>query len=136
MHIITLGVENMERSLKFYEKGLGWVRSKMSQGDIVFFKLGGIILSLYPKDKLAEDALVSPKGSGFSGITISHNTKSEEEVDEILKKVAALGAEIIKPGQPVFWGGYSGYFRDPDGYLFEVAHNPFLEFDEYDNLKM
>lgn len=133
-HVITLGVEDFQRAVAFYETGLGWKKSSASQNDIAFFQLGGIVLALYPKRLLAEDANVSDKGTGFSGITIAYNTKSEQEVDEVLRKVEALGAKIIKPAQKVFWGGYSGYFKDPDGHLFEVAYNPFWDFDENDNL--
>jgi len=134
LSLITLGVENLAKALDFYEKGLGWKKSSASQGDIAFFQLGGIVLGLYPRKLLAEDATVAEKGTGFSGITISHNAKSEQEVDEVFKEVAKLGATIIKPAQKVFWGGYSGYFKDLDGHLFEVAHNPFWEFDADDNL--
>jgi hypothetical protein len=132
--VITLGVNDFNRALNFYEKGLGWKKSSASQGDIAFFSLGGMALALYPKHLLAEDATVSPEGKGFSGITISHNAKSEKEVDEVLAEVKKLGATIVKPAQKVFWGGYSGYFRDPEGYLFEVAFNPFWELDENDDV--
>jgi uncharacterized protein len=136
LNLITLGVENFERAISFYEKGLGWKKSSASQGDIAFFPLGGMVLALYPKNLLAEDVAVNAKGTGFAGITISYNAKSEKEVDEVLKEVEKLGATIIKPAQKVFWGGYSGYFKDPEGHVFEVAHNPFWEFDENDNLKL
>ncbi|MCB0762373.1 MAG: VOC family protein, partial [Flavobacteriales bacterium] len=131
-----LGVADLARALEFYEDGLGWKRSAASQGDIVFFQLGGIVLALYPREKLAEDVEVSPEGSGFSGITLAYNAKSASEVDEVMKRVEELGATIVKPAQKVFWGGYSGYFKDRDGHLFEVAHNPFVEFDAQDNLMM
>ena len=134
LHLITLAVADFEKALDFYEKGLGWKKSSASQEDIAFFHLGGIVLSLYPRKLLAKDATVDEKGSGFSGITISYNAKSEQEVDQILKKVERLGATIIKPAEKVFWGGYSGYFKDLDGHLIEVAHNPFWAFDENDNL--
>lgn len=134
LNIITLGVKNLERSLSFYETGLGWKKSPASQGDIAFFPLGGIVLAVYPWEKLAEDAGISPQGSGFSGITLAYNAHSEDEVDAVMGQVAALGAEIVKPAQKVFWGGYSGYFRDPDGHLFEVAFNPFVAFDAQENL--
>ena len=134
--LITLGVEDISRAAAFYEKGLGWKRSSASQDDVVFFQLSGIVLSLYPRKLLAEDAHVDSKGSGFSGITLAHNTRTETEVDHILKKVEKLGAKILKPAQKVFWGGYSGYFADPDGHIVEVAHNPFFEFDERGNLKL
>lgn len=133
--LITLGVKDLETSLKFYRDGLGWKPSSASQGNIIFFDLGGIGLSLYPRNLLAEDATVSPEGTGFSGITLAHNTKSIEEVDTVLLQAEKAGAKIIKKARKVFWGGYSGYFADPDGYLWEVAWNPFLEFDKKGALK-
>ncbi|HSN10274.1 MAG TPA: VOC family protein [Hanamia sp.] len=136
LNLITLGVENLERALNFYEKGLGWKKSDKSVDDLALFPLGGITLALYPKEDLAADVTLPYESSGFSGLTFSYNAKSENEVDEVLKKVEALGAAIIKPAQKVFWGGYSGYFKDLDGYVFEVAFNPFWEFDENDNLKL
>lgn len=87
LNLITLGVDNFERSLDFFEKGLGWKKSTASQGDFALFSLGGMILGLYPKKELAQDATVSVQGSGFSGITLSYNAKSEKEVDEVLKQV-------------------------------------------------
>jgi len=129
LHLITLGVKDLKRSLEFYEQGLGWKRAQASSGDVVFFSMGGVVLSLYPRDKLAEDAGVSPEGEGFEGITLAYNTHSREEVDEVLQQAARLGARIVKPAQDVFWGGYSGYFADPDGHLWEVAWNPFFELD-------
>lgn len=131
--LITLGVNDINKSLAFWE-GLGWKKSAASMDDIAFFKLDGLILGLYPRKLLAEDATVSEEGTGFSGLTISYNAKSQQEVDEVLAEVQKLGATLIKPGQKVFWGGYSGYFKDIDGHLFEVAHNPFWEFDENDNV--
>ena len=136
LNLITLGVDDIERSLDFFEKGLGWKKSPASQGDFALFSLGGIVLGLYPKKELAQDATVNAEGSGFPGLTLSYNAKSEKEVDEVLKQVESLGATIVKPAQKVFWGGYSGYFKDFDGHLFEVAHNPFWEFDENDNIKL
>lgn len=134
INLITLGVADFQRAVDFYEKGLGWKKSSSSQDDVAFFPLGGIILGLYPRKLLAEDATISDEGSGFSGIAIAYNAKSEKEVDDVLKEVEKLGATIVKPGQKVFWGGYSGYFKDLDGHLFEVAHNPFWEMDSNDNL--
>ena len=128
--LITLGVRDLSRALDFYEKGLGWKRSAASQDAIAFFSLGGMILSLYSRESLAEDARLPAEGTGFSGITLAYNAKDREEVDAVLKRAAKAGAEIIKPAEEVFWGGYSGYFRDPDGHLFEVAHNPFWELNE------
>jgi predicted lactoylglutathione lyase len=136
LNLITLGVNDFERSVAFFEKGLGWKKSSASVEELALFPLGGIVLALHPRKDLAADATVSPEGSGFSGITLSYNAKSEKEVDEVLEKVKRLGASVIKPAQKVYWGGYSGYFKDLDGHLFEVAHNPFWDLDEQDNLKL
>ena len=136
MHLITLGVSDINAALNFYENGLGWVRSSASQDDVAFFSMGGIVLALYPRDKLAEDATVPAEGTGFEGIALAYNTRSREEVDEVLANVGRLGAKVVKPAQDAFWGGYSGYFADPDGHLWEVAWNPFLEFDEGGGLKL
>lgn len=136
LNLLTLGVDDFEKSLAFYEKGLGWKKSDKSMDGLALFPLGGIVLALHPRHELAEDTTLQYQPSAFSGLTISYNTKSEKEVDEVLKQVTKLGATIVKPAQKVYWGGYSGYFRDLDGYLFEVAYNPFWELDENDNLKL
>jgi catechol 2,3-dioxygenase-like lactoylglutathione lyase family enzyme len=136
LNLITLGVSDFERSVNFYENGLGWKKSSASVEGLALFPLGGMVLALHPREALAEDATVDPKGSGFAGITISYNAKSEGEVNEVLERVKSAGAKIIKPAQKVYWGGYSGYFADPDGHLIEVAHNPFWELDENDNIKL
>ena len=136
LNLITLGVENFERSLHFYQEGLGWKKSEKSMDDFVLFPLGGITLAIYPRDALAEDVTLKYQQSEFYGITLAYNTKSEQEVEEVLKRVVELGGRIVKPAQKVFWGGYSGYFKDLDGYIFEVAYNPFWELDENDNLKL
>ncbi|KST69852.1 VOC family protein [Mastigocoleus testarum] len=134
LNIVTLGVEDFQRSLNFYQNGLGWKTSSASTENIAFFQLGGIVFALYPRDKLAEDVTIAPEGHGFSGITLAYNAKNEAEVDEVLRNVEKLGAKIVKKAQKVFWGGYSGYFADLDGHLWEVAWNPFFEFDDSDNL--
>ena len=121
--MITLGVTDLERSIRFYEQGLGLPRME-SPPEVAFFTLNGSWLGLYSRESLAQDAGVSPEGSGFSGIAIAHNVDSESAVDEVLEQAVSAGAKLVKPGQKVFWGGYSGYFSDPDGYLWEVAHNP------------
>lgn len=138
LNLITLGVDDFERAVNFYEKGLGWKKSPASVDGLAVFPLGGITLSLHSRKELADDAtLPNPEvRREFPGLTLSYNAKSEQEVDEVLKEVEGLGATIIKPAQKVFWGGYSGYFKDLDGHLFEVAYNPFWEMDENDNLKL
>ncbi|MGN6267544.1 MAG: VOC family protein [Ginsengibacter sp.] len=136
LSLITLGTDDFQKSLDFYEKGLGWKRSDKSMDNLALFDLGGIILALHPRHELADDTTLTYQPTTFSGLTISHNTKSEKEVDDILEQVAKLGATIVKPAQKVYWGGYSGYFKDLDGYLFEVAYNPFWELDENDNVKL
>ena len=123
--IITLGVEDLQRAIHFYEKGLGLPRKDESES-IAFFEMTGTILALYPREKLAEDITISPEGTGFQGFTLAHNVDSPEAVDRTLTEAVAAGAELVKPGQEAFWGGYSGYFKDPDGFYWEVAHNPFL----------
>ncbi len=136
LSLITLGVDDFEKSLHFYEKGLGWKKSDKSMDGFALFPLGGIVMALHPRHELAADTTLTYQPTEFSGLTVSYNARSEEEVDGILKQVAKLGATIVKPAQKVYWGGYSGYFRDLDGYLFEVAHNPFWEMDEKGNLKL
>ena len=123
--LITLGVTNLGRSIEFYKNGLGLPLKEGSEG-IAFFETTGTLLSLYPLDKLAEDITVSADGSGFRGFTLAHNVASPDEVDRTLEEAVAAGATLVKPGKKAFWGGYSGYFSDPDGYYWEVAHNPFL----------
>lgn len=136
LNIITLGVKDLEKSLAFYEGGLNWERSSASQGDIVFFNLGGIVLALYPLEELAKDANTTSEGNGFRGFTLAYNTQSEQEVDEVLKLAKKAGATIAKPAEKAFWGGYSGYFKDPDGFLIEVAYNPFTELNDQGALMM
>jgi len=133
LSLITLGVDNFERSVDFFEK-LGWKKSPRSMGDLALFPLGGMTLALYPRQELARDVTVPYQPSAFCGITIAYNARSEAEVDEVIGQVGQLGATIVKQPGKVFWGGYSGYFRDLDGYYFEVAFNPFWEMDQNDNL--
>ena len=136
LHLVTLGVRDFEKSKKFYEETLGWKPASASNDDVAFFQAGGVVFAIYPREKLAEDALTSAMGSGFAGFTLAHNAKSESEVDEIIADLNSKGVKIVKEPQKVFWGGYSSYFADPDGYLWEVAYNPFFPFDENGNLKL
>lgn len=123
--MITLGVKDLNKSIEFYEKGLGFPRME-SPPTVAFFTLNGTWLALYGHDSLAEDAQVSPQGSGFKGFSLAHNVESESEVDAVVEHAVSVGATLIKQPQKVFWGGYSGYFADPDGHLWEVAYNPFV----------
>ncbi|MCU7828845.1 MAG: VOC family protein [Candidatus Thiodiazotropha sp. (ex Myrtea sp. 'scaly one' KF741663)] len=123
--MITLGVTDLERSIRFYRDGLGFPQME-SPPSVAFFTLSGSWLGLYGYEALAEDATLSSQGSGFRGFSLAHNVSSEAEVETTLTEAVAAGATLVKPGQKVFWGGYSGYFQDPDGYLWEVAHNPFF----------
>jgi uncharacterized protein len=121
--IITLGVADLNRSREFYER-LGWRRSMAETEGVVFFQAGGMALALYPRHDLAKDANVAPDGHGFNGISLAYNARNRAEVDSVLEETSAAGGKILKPAQETFWGGYSGYFSDPDGFLWEVAWNP------------
>lgn len=127
--IIGLGVDNLEISNQFYSEVLGWTKTDDSTENITFYKLNGILLSLYSREKLAEDATVPAAGSGFKGFTLAYNARSREEVDRIIDQLRAKGVRIIKEPQEVFWGGYSSYIADPDEHLWEIAFNPFLAMD-------
>ncbi len=120
---ITLGVSDLERSVRFYRDGLGLPKREGPDG-IAFFETRGTWLSLYSREALAEDTTLSAEGSGFRGFTLAHNVGSPEQVDRTLEEAVAAGATLVKPAQKVFWGGYSGYFADPDGFFWEVAFNP------------
>lgn len=127
--IVTLGVDDLDRSREFYRDGLG-LPEKENDGNIAFYELQGTWLALYPWDELADDATVDPDGSGFRGVTIAHNAESRDAVDDVMQEAEDAGATIVKEAQDVFWGGYSGYFSDPDDHLWEVAWNPNWEFDD------
>jgi uncharacterized protein len=133
--IVTLGVADLQRSKEFYER-LGWRRSMSNSEGIVFFQVGGMALALYPRSELAKDANISPGGDGFSGISLAYNTRNRGEVDTTLEEAKRAGAQILKPAQEAFWGGYSGYFSDPDGFLWEVAWNPFFAIAEDGSLRI
>ena len=135
LSIVTLGVANVARARSFYEE-LGWQPSSASQEQIVFFQLSGVVLALFNRDQLADDATVAPAGDGFRAVTLAHNVESEAAVDAALAHAERSGASIVKPASKVFWGGYSGYFADPDGHLWEVAYNPFFAFDEAGRLAL
>ncbi len=123
--MITLGVSDLAAAVKFYEEGLGFPRME-SPPTVAFFTLNGSWLGLYNRDSLAEDANVSAEGSGFNNFALAHNVASETEVHQVIEKAVSAGATLVKSPEKVFWGGYSGYFKDLDGHLWEVAHNPFF----------
>jgi catechol 2,3-dioxygenase-like lactoylglutathione lyase family enzyme len=124
--LITLGVADLERSTKFYRDGLGLPVMGDHDG-VTFFELRGTWLSLFPREELAKDAGIPAEGSGFAAFSLAHNVASKEEVDAVLQQAGDAGAKIVKPAQDAFWGGYSGYFADPDGFLWEVAWNPEMD---------
>jgi len=122
LSLITLGVEDVERSRKFYE-ALGW-HGRSPDGDVHFFQAGGMIVALWDRAKLAEDSGVSDPG-GSSGFTLALNVRSPDEVDEIAGEIRAAGGALTREPAETFWGGYSLAFTDPDGHPWEVAHNPY-----------
>jgi uncharacterized glyoxalase superfamily protein PhnB len=133
--LVTLGVDDLERAVGFYER-LGWKQSVKDAPGMAFFQCNGVAFGLYPRTALAEDVGVDATTTGFSGVTLALNTRSRDEVDQVLAEVETAGAEVVKPAEEAFWGGYSGYFRDPDGHLWEVAWNPDLPLDEAGNVTL
>ena len=124
--LITLGVRDLSASLAFYRDGLGLPVHSQTGGHVMF-AMEGSWLALYPRAALAQDATVPDDGGGFAGITLAHNVPTREDADAIFVQALAAGARAVKPPAPASWGGYSGYFADPDGYLWEVAVNPFTD---------
>jgi uncharacterized protein len=131
LSLVSLGVADVAAATAFYER-LGWQRSVANSNEnITFFQLGGIILGLYGGQALADDIGIEYSDHlGFNNITLAFNTRSREEVEAVLQEAEAAGGEIIKPAEEAFWGGYSGYFSDPDGHHWEVAWNPFFPIAE------
>ncbi len=122
--LITLGVADVEASRRFYER-LGWRASKAGvAGEAAFFQAGGMALGLYGRRALAADARVADTEPGFGGVALAHNVRDKATVDRVLAEAATAGGRILKPAEDAFWGGYSGYFADPDGHLWEIALNP------------
>ena len=129
LSLVTLGVRDLSRARKFYEEGLGWTRSAGVEGEVAFYQLGGMIFALWGRDQLAEDAraeavAIAP-GKSFGGMALAYNARDEAAVDAVLKEAEAAGATVLKPAAKTSWGGYAGYFADPDGHPWEVAWNPF-----------
>jgi uncharacterized protein len=123
--LITLGVADLQRAVDFYERIVGWKAAPSPPG-VVFFDLNGVVLALWPHDELAKDlGMTADSIAAYRGYSLAHNVRSEEEVDAIFARLRNHGATIVKQPQKVFWGGYSGYFSDPDGHMWEIAYNPF-----------
>ena len=133
--LITLGVADLGRARGFYE-ALGWRASSASTAEVAFFQGNGLALALYGRAALAADAAVPDRATGFSGVTLAHNARSRAEADAIFTEALAAGATSLKRPHETFWGGYSGYFADPDGHLWEVAWNPFFRLDSQGNLRL
>jgi uncharacterized protein len=130
--VITIGVDDLERSLRFYRDGLGLatrgiVGSEFEYGAVAFFDLqSGLKLALWPRRSIAQDARVAVGAASATEFTLGHNLGSKAEVDAVMKQAGAAGATVVKPAGDTFWGGYAGYFQDPDGHLWEVLYNPQL----------
>jgi len=121
--IVTLGVRSLGISRRFYVDGLGW-KPALENKEIIFFQSGGMVFALFLRDKLAEDFRADPTTFGRAAVALAHNVREKNQVDNLMKRAEASGAKILKPGREASWGGYSGYFADPDGFAWEVAWNP------------
>jgi len=128
--LITLGVDDLPRALAFYRDGLGWttqgiVGEQFEDGAVAFFDLAhGLRLALWPRKSLAKDSGLPLSARSTTDFALAHNVSTPDEVDAVMQQAQRAGAAIVKPAQPTFWGGYAGYFQDPDGHLWEVAFNP------------
>jgi uncharacterized protein len=131
--VVTLGVEDLERSLRFYRDGLGLptegiVGQEFEHGAVAFFPLqSGVTLALWRRESIAHDAGLEPSGPAPTTFTLGHNVATRAEVDAVMAEAEAAGATIVKRAHPTFWGGYAGYFQDPDQHVWEVVWNPLLE---------
>lgn len=135
VNLVTLGVNDVLQSRAFYER-LGFIASGFESDDIAFFDMNGTVLGLFGRSALAEDAGVEDAGGGFRGVSLAINFTSRDEVDAALKHAQACGGAVVQPAREVFWGGYSGYFADPDGHLWEMAYNPIFGLDEEEQLQL
>lgn len=132
---VTLGVADLERSRRFYQ-ALGWRESSASQAAVAFFQAGSVAFALFGRSDLAADASVSAAGSGFPAFTLAHNVIDEAAVDATLAEAVAAGGRLVLAGERAPWGGFRGYFADPDGFLWEICHNPFVELDEQGGVRL
>lgn len=122
--------------MKFYREAMGWNSTYRPGDPIAFFQLNGLVLGLFPRQELAKDARVSPRGSGFRGVSLAHNVRSRRAVVAIFERLKRRGAWIVKGPRAAEWGGFSGYFADPDGHLWEVAHNPSWKLDRHGSVRL
>ncbi|MGH6926576.1 MAG: VOC family protein [Propylenella sp.] len=134
LSLVTLGVADLDRSLRFYE-ALGWKRGNKNPS-VAFFQLNGMILALWSRTELAKDARIDDEGRPFGGIALAYNARSKADVDAVLSEAKRAGARILKPAEDTFWGGYSAYFADPDGHIWEVAWNPEWELSADGSVKL
>ena len=128
LSFVTLGVADIARARAFYDR-LGFSASSASTADVVFYDAGAVVLALWGRSALAADAHLANSKPGFAGVSLAHNVASEAEVDAVLAEAVAAGGAVLKAGEKAFWGGYTGYFADPDGHLWEVAFNPMFPLD-------
>ena len=126
--IVTLGALDIDRAVRFYT-AMGLKPGMVVPDDVAFFQMGGVLLALWPRGKLAADAGVEDSKPGFSGAALAYNTRDDDEVGEVLAAAEKAGGTIVKPAQKAFWGGWYGYFADTEGNLWEVAHNPSFPID-------
>lgn len=135
LSLVTLGVADLDRAIAFYE-ALGWKRSVRDAPGVAFFQTGSIAFGLYPRNALAADAGVEPDGTGFRSFALAHNAREKSDVDVLMAEAVAAGATLVKPAEEAFWDGYSGYFADPDGFLWEIAWNPGFEIAEDGSIRL
>ncbi|MGE0405230.1 MAG: VOC family protein [Candidatus Korobacteraceae bacterium] len=133
--LITLAVRNLPRSRDFYENGLGW-RPAFSSDEVAFYQIGGVVLSLFSLADYLQDAQLAPESIKTGSVALAHNVRNREEVDAVLDQAVQAGARILRTARPTPWGGYSGYFADPDGQPWEVAFNPAWPLEEDGSLKL
>lgn len=133
--IVTLGVHDLDRAVAFYE-AMGLAPGMLVPGDVAFFQMGGVLLGLWMRQKLADDAGLPNVEAAFSGVALAYNVRSDAEVASMLEAAAKAGGRIVKPAQRAFWGGWYGYFADTEGNLWEVAHNPSFPLDADGNISL
>ncbi len=134
LSLVTLGVTDLELSRRFY-RTMGWEESGQSTEDVAFFQAGGIVVGLWDRESLAEDSTVADSG-GWGGVTLAYNTRTRDEVDEVIEEARSAGATIGREPADTFWGGYSGVFIDPDGHPWEIAHNPYWQMGEDGSVRL